>query len=151
MHRLLGYRSDGQFRHNASNPLALDLLLVDEASMLDLSMMARLLEAVAPSTRLIFLGDRDQLASVEAGNVLGDICADHFDYASAELLEYLKELAPQAVEHLSPTEHAVADGICLLRRSYRFDDKSSVGKVSRAINQGDWLTTQALLQEVFHL
>ena len=146
LHRLLGYRSDGRFRHNASNPLALDLLLVDEASMLDLSMMARLLEAVAPTTRLILLGDRDQLASVEAGNVLGDICADHFDYASAELVAYLRELEPLAAEQLKPTEHTVADGICLLRRSYRFDDKSSVGKVSRAINQGDWLSTEALLR-----
>ncbi len=146
LHRLLGYRSDGQFRHNARQPLALDLLLVDEASMLDLAMMARLLDAVAPSTRLILLGDRDQLASVEVGNVLGDICGNHFDFASAEMLDYLRALEPLATEQLEPTQHVVADGICLLRRSYRFDDTSSVGKVSRAINQGDWASTKALLR-----
>ncbi|MBN2887112.1 MAG: AAA family ATPase, partial [Chromatiaceae bacterium] len=75
LHRLLGVHPDRvQPRHHAGNPLHLDLLLLDEASMLDLPLAARLIEALPPACRLILLGDRDQLASVEAGMVLGDIC-----------------------------------------------------------------------------
>ena len=62
-------------RYHAGNPLHLDVLVVDEASMIDLPMMSRLIDALPPHGRVIFLGDRDQLASVEAGAVLGDICA----------------------------------------------------------------------------
>ena len=73
IHRLLGLRRGQAPRHHAGNPLLLDCLVVDEASMIDLPLMARLLGALPAQTRLILLGDRDQLASVEAGNVLGDI------------------------------------------------------------------------------
>jgi exodeoxyribonuclease V alpha subunit len=62
-------------RYHAGNPLHLDVLVVDEASMIDLPMMSRLIDALPAHGRVIFLGDRDQLASVEAGAVLGDICA----------------------------------------------------------------------------
>ena len=76
MHRLLGSRPDTRhFRHNAHNPLPLDLLVLDEASMLDLEMMASVFAALPPQAGLILLGDKDQLASVEAGAVLGDLCA----------------------------------------------------------------------------
>jgi exodeoxyribonuclease V alpha subunit len=75
IHRLLGaIPGSTSFRHNRTNPLPCDLLVVDEVSMVDLPLMARLLEALAPHSRLILLGDRDQLASVEAGAVLADIC-----------------------------------------------------------------------------
>jgi exodeoxyribonuclease V alpha subunit len=76
LHRLLGVRPDGSSRHHASNPIGADLVVVDEVSMVDLVLMRRLLEALGPSTRLVLLGDRDQLASVEAGSVLGDIVGD---------------------------------------------------------------------------
>ena len=77
LHRLLGSRPDTwHFRHHRDNPLALDVLVVDEASMIDLEMMASLLDALPPQARLILLGDKDQLASVEAGAVLGDLCRD---------------------------------------------------------------------------
>ena len=76
LHRLLGAQPGSQrLRHHAGNPLHLDVLVVDEASMIDLPMMSRLIEALPPHGRVIFLGDRDQLASVEAGAVRGDICA----------------------------------------------------------------------------
>src|SRR5699024_945750 len=75
LHRLLGAQADSRFfRHNAHNPLHLDVLIVDEASMVDLTLMASLVEALPPHSHLILLGDRDQLASVEAGSVLGDLC-----------------------------------------------------------------------------
>ena len=77
LHRLLGTRHDSrQFIHNRTNRLHVDLLVVDEASMIDLEMMDALLGALPSKARLILLGDKDQLASVEAGSVLGDICAN---------------------------------------------------------------------------
>jgi exodeoxyribonuclease V alpha subunit len=76
LHRLLGLRpGSAQARFHAGQPLPLDVLVVDEASMIDLAMMARLLEALPSQARLILLGDRDQLASVDAGAVLGDLCS----------------------------------------------------------------------------
>lgn len=73
LHRLVGIRPDGTSRHTAENPIAAQLVIVDEVSMVDLTMMRRLLEAVHPEARLVLLGDRDQLASVEAGCVLADL------------------------------------------------------------------------------
>jgi len=73
VHRLVGVRPDGTCRHHAGNPIPADVVVVDEVSMVDLANMRRLLEAVAPSARLVLLGDRDQLASVEAGCVLADL------------------------------------------------------------------------------
>jgi len=74
LHRLLGWRRDGSFRHGAALPLPYDVVVVDEASMIDLPMMAKLVDAVATQTRLILLGDPDQLPAVEAGDVLGALC-----------------------------------------------------------------------------
>ena len=73
LHRLLGVRPDGAVRHGHDNPLPADVVVVDEVSMVDLTLMRRLLEAVHPEARLVLLGDRDQLASVEAGCVLADM------------------------------------------------------------------------------
>jgi exodeoxyribonuclease V alpha subunit len=76
LHRLLGpINQSNYFRHDASKPLSYDLLVVDEASMVDLALMSKLLAALAPDARLILLGDQDQLASVESGAVLSDLCA----------------------------------------------------------------------------
>ena len=73
---MLGYLPDSaRFRHDADNPLPFDVIAVDEASMVDLALMAKLFQAIPASARVILLGDKDQLASVEAGAVLGDICA----------------------------------------------------------------------------
>lgn len=74
LHRLLGYqRHSSQFIHNRDTPLALDVVIIDEASMLDLPLFTKLLEAIKPSTKLILLGDKNQLASVEAGSIFGDL------------------------------------------------------------------------------
>jgi exodeoxyribonuclease V alpha subunit len=73
LHRLLGVRPDGSCRHDKNNPLAADVVIVDEVSMVDLTLMRRLVEAVRTDARLVLLGDRDQLASVEAGSVLADL------------------------------------------------------------------------------
>jgi exodeoxyribonuclease V alpha subunit len=75
LHRLLGVkRFSPFFRHNAANPLSYDVVVVDEASMVDLALMSKLVDALRPGSRLLLLGDKNQLASVESGTVLGDMC-----------------------------------------------------------------------------
>jgi exodeoxyribonuclease V alpha subunit len=139
LHRLLGSRPDSRrFVHHARNPLHVDLLIVDEASMIDLEMMASLLEALPSHARLVLLGDKDQLASVEAGSVLGDICAH------AEKPRYLPETIDWLRKHTGYdlADHA-GDGtkldqhIVVLRQSRRFGTHSGIGELARAVNAGD--------------
>lgn len=72
LHRLLGSGPGGRFRHHRDNPLPYDVVVIDEASMIDVAMAAHLLDAIAPQTRLVMLGDKDQLAAVEAGAVFAE-------------------------------------------------------------------------------
>ncbi|WP_147199625.1 exodeoxyribonuclease V subunit alpha [Pantoea sp. CCBC3-3-1] len=139
LHRLLGAVPGSQrMRYHAANPLHLDLLVVDEASMVDLPMMANLIAALPPHARVIFLGDRDQLASVEAGAVLGDICRCAEAGYSHERAEMLALLTGCVIEGLDDaTAPPVRDSICLLRKSYRFDASSGIGQLARAVNAGD--------------
>ncbi|ACS86781.1 exodeoxyribonuclease V subunit alpha [Musicola paradisiaca] len=147
LHRLLGAMPDSQqLRHHRDNPLHLDLLVVDEASMVDLPMMAHVMAALPAHARVIFLGDRDQLASVEAGAVLGDIC--HFTgqgYSPART-EQLQRLTGCALPPPSPKASSVADSICLLRKSYRFAASSGIGLLAQAVNQGD----ERRVKDVWH-
>jgi exodeoxyribonuclease V alpha subunit len=122
IHRLLGVRAGGNgFRHNRKNPLPCDLLVVDEASMVDLPLMAHLLEALHDQARVILLGDRDQLASVEAGAVLADICSGTDDTS---------DNAPSVIQ---------------LTKSYRFGGESGIGILSRLINAGEDSAAMELL------
>ena len=133
LHRLLGVTPGRQrTRHHEDNPLHLDVLVVDEASMIDLPMMARLISALPLHARVIFLGDRDQLASVEAGAVLGDICHyAHEAYTPARASE-LSTLTGCPVPHSSSnTASELRDALCLLRTSYRFDSAWPTGSGSQ--------------------
>ncbi len=111
LHRALGWQphSPTRFRHDRENPLPADIVVVDEASMVPLALMAKLMQAVRPSARLVLLGDRDQLASVEPGAVLGELCR---------------------AEALQPA-------VVRLRYSYRFAARAGIGALAHAINQGD--------------
>ncbi len=141
LHRLLGSRPDSrQFRHHAGNPLALELLVVDEASMVDLEMMASLLAALPPRARLILLGDKDQLASVEAGAVLGELCSrareGHYRPATRDWLEAVTG------EHIDPVllDEQGSDldqVVAMLRHSHRFSADSGIGQLAEAVNAGD--------------
>lgn len=139
LHRLLGAQPGSQrMRYHAGNPLHLDVLVVDEASMIDLPMMARLIDALPRHGRVIFLGDRDQLASVEAGAVLGDICAWVSSGYTPERAAQLSRLIGMTVpEGKGETAGALRDSLCLLRTSYRFGSDSGIGQLARAVNQGD--------------
>ncbi|MEL7981919.1 exodeoxyribonuclease V subunit alpha [Vreelandella titanicae] len=139
LHRLLGARADTRhFRHNAANPLALDVLVVDEASMVDIEMMTALLSALPASAKLVLLGDKDQLASVEAGAVLGDLCrradAAHYTPATAQwLAELTGHPLPEAL--IDPEGQPLDQAITMLRVSHRFTETSGTGQLAQAINQ----------------
>lgn len=155
VHRLLGYHPGrGSFRHDAANPLLLDVLVVDEASMLDLALATRLLEAVPPGARVILLGDKDQLAAVESGAVFSELCADpSLGDACRRELEAACGLPAGAIRPPAPRAATGADGsreadpadaghtglrdsVVWLQRSYRFDAGSGIGQLAAFINAG---------------
>ncbi|PRD14248.1 exodeoxyribonuclease V subunit alpha [Pantoea coffeiphila] len=139
LHRLLGALPGSQrMRYHAGNPLHLDVLVVDEASMVDLPMLANLIAALPPQARIIFLGDRDQLASVEAGAVLGDICrCAEFGYSPARAAELARLTGCEVTGNEEQAAPPVRDAICLLRKSYRFTESSGIGQLAMAVNAGD--------------
>ncbi|WP_373975158.1 exodeoxyribonuclease V subunit alpha [Chitinibacter sp. SCUT-21] len=142
LHRLLGFKPNTvQFRHHAGNPLALDVLVVDEASMIDLALMSKLLDALPAHARLVLLGDKDQLASVEAGAVMGDLCADVG--LSPAFAAQLSDLVGQTISpEFSPS--IMGDHVITLQKSYRFS--GVIGQLAKAINGEQSKKVFALLQ-----
>jgi len=145
LHRLLGSRGDSpKVRHDVANPLPLDVLVVDEASMVDLALMAKLVAALPPKARLILLGDKDQLAAVEAGAVFAELCEGRgFD---AQAAADLQRITGQSVPLESPRSQ-LGDAVVLLTHSHRFAGDSGIGELARRINDGDGKGVVALLQE----
>lgn len=141
--------SGTRFRYHAGNPLVTDVVLVDEASMVDLALMSRLLAAVPPQARFILLGDKDQLASVEAGAVLGDICntGARRSYSRA-LIDGLERLTGEhlPLDAAAPASTGIWDCIVQLTRSYRYRADSGIGALAHAINAGDAERALALLE-----
>ncbi|TAM60870.1 MAG: exodeoxyribonuclease V subunit alpha, partial [Rhodanobacter sp.] len=124
LHRLLGYRPmDNAFSRGPHNPLAEDIVVVDEASMVDLAMMRQLLEAMRPDALLILLGDPGQLASVDAGSVLADIVAsappNRLPPALADLLAPLLQQPPARVTDHATNHAALAGQVLTLTHSWR--------------------------------
>jgi exodeoxyribonuclease V alpha subunit len=150
IHRLLGANpGQGRFTHDANNQLAIDALIVDEASMLDLALATRLLEAVPATARIILLGDKDQLAAVEAGAVFAELSAD--PTLSDECRRDLADLCGYAPERIAPPAPAQAsplhDAAVWLTKNYRFPAASAIGKLARYINEGRAEEALALLRE----
>ncbi|MEK8088869.1 exodeoxyribonuclease V subunit alpha [Thermithiobacillus plumbiphilus] len=139
IHRLLkALPGQNGFRHHAGHPLPVDVLVLDEASMVDLPLMARLVDALPPQARLYMLGDQDQLASVEAGSVLADICGASAQRGySPELCGQLQALAGVALPATESVAGPLQDCIVHLRASHRFRQDSGIGALAQAINQGD--------------
>jgi exodeoxyribonuclease V alpha subunit len=141
LHSLLGARVDTrELRFNASNLLDVDILIVDEASMVHLEMMSALLQALPPGAKLILLGDKDQLASVEAGAVLGDLCRGAVDgNYSSETARYAKATASQVLSKeflsTSPNPTPLAQQTVMLRKSRRFG--GLIGQLALAVNSGN--------------
>ena len=142
IHRLLGSKpGTSNFRHNSGVPLPFDIVIIDEFSMTDLALASKLFDAVPVKSRLILLGDKDQLSSVEAGAVLGDICdtgeKHGFSQSFKDRLE--KILFAKNYEQISNSQskHTIADSIITLRKSYRFAGGSGIGELSKAIKEGE--------------
>ena len=138
LHRLLGtIPGSSRFRHHADNPIDADVLIVDEASMIDLPLMARLLAALREDAALVLLGDRNQLASVEAGNVLAAICqaagSGEVSPTRARLVEQVIGADIATGRQASP----FADQVVELRQSWRFDEHSGLGRLAQAVLAGN--------------
>ncbi|MCH8496521.1 MAG: exodeoxyribonuclease V subunit alpha [Balneolales bacterium] len=117
IHRLIRWNpAQGKSVYHAENPLPYDVVILDEASMVDVALMSRLARALRPETRLILLGDKDQLSSVEAGSVFADIASRG---------------APNVVR---------------LTKSWRFKEDSQIGRLAQVINDGDAGVSWSLLQ-----
>ncbi|MTW20560.1 exodeoxyribonuclease V subunit alpha [Allochromatium palmeri] len=140
LHRLLGPLPDSRhFRYRAGQPLPADIVVVDEASMIDVEMMSALLSALRPNARLIVLGDKDQLASVEAGAVLGDLCrrarAAHYSRETRAWLERVTG-AQMAEDLIDPNGRPLDQAITMLRHSYRFRAEGGIGALAELVNAG---------------
>jgi len=151
IHRLLGSIPESPyFRHNAQNRLPVDVVVVDEASMVDLALMSKLIQALPPQARMILLGDKDQLASVEAGAVLGDICdTGNVHSFSRGFRETVKKVTGYKIRTQlnGEAELGIQDCIVQLQKSFRFGSDSGIGAVSRAVNAGDDDLAVTLLRE----
>lgn len=143
IHRLLGYMRDSiYFQQNNNNPLHADVIIVDECSMIDIALFSKLLSAIGQHAKLILLGDKNQLASVEAGSVFGDLCTvvsaqNHF---TKEYIEFYKIFFPDFIfpntqndEIFSPLQNQLIE----LQESHRFAIDSEIGRLSSLILNGD--------------
>lgn len=151
IHRMLGRRWDApnRFVHDRTHPLPADVVVIDETSMVDLALLAKLVEAVPDAARLILLGDRDQLASVEAGSAMGDIGNTGRPIArSASFAARLARVTGQAVPG-TPVESAGGLGDCVVQlvHNYRFGPDSGIGRFADAVNRGEADEALALLRD----
>jgi exodeoxyribonuclease V alpha subunit len=137
VHRLLG-AFPGGFTHHAGRPLAIDALVVDEASMLDLALATKLLEAVPETARLILLGDKDQLAAVESGAVFAELSADPtLSVACTADLARLCELPAAAIVPGTPLQASpLRDSVVWLSRNFRFAADSGIALAAASVRDG---------------
>ena len=139
LHKLIGARP-GRVRpmHHAQSPLLYDVVIIDEASMIDLPMMARTFDALADDARIVLIGDKDQLHSVESGMVLGDICGAR---SCAELsrarCQLLAEVGINNLPAFSMPGGRIADHIIYLEKSHRVQDDGGISALAAAVNNGN--------------
>lgn len=154
IHRLLKpERRTSHFRHDRDNPLPFDVVIVDECSMIDVALFAKLLEAIGPATRLILLGDKDQLASVEAGSLFGDLCQvqENLNLFHPDRLALINRFISDPIRQIPPAResrddsHPLFQHLVELRHSHRFTGDTGIGKFSKAVISGDQATLQEFL------
>ncbi|HKS03813.1 MAG TPA: exodeoxyribonuclease V subunit alpha, partial [Chthoniobacterales bacterium] len=146
--RLLGAKGDSpHFRHNAKNPLTADVVIVDEASMIDLALLAKLFDAIRPDARIILVGDKDQLASVEAGSAFRDICTPGVELGiSVSLAEAFRKVTGEKLDGTSRDQAPIHSVVVELRRNYRFRPGEGIGELSSTVNRGDAVGAIAVLK-----
>ncbi len=149
LHRLLGSRSGSpEFQFNAEHPLPIDVLVIDEASMVDLALMVKTIEAVPPSARIILLGDKDQLSSIEVGVVLGELCTGETNVFSKTFSDVYHELTGETLASSADVTE-ISDSIVELRQNFRFEASSDLGTLSQIVKKGEsnaalkWLTSDS--------
>ena len=153
VHRLLGFnpRNRSRFRFGEENPLPFDVVIIDEASMVDFAMMTKLVSAVSEQARLVLLGDKHQLASIDAGSVLRDLCgpvnADQLQMSQSRARE-LAHLTNTPVGQFSadPQKAGLGDSIIQLNRNYRFTDDSGIGAFASACLRKDMAAASAVFE-----
>ncbi len=148
IHRLLGvnYLSP-HFKHNSDNLIDTDLIVIDEVSMVSQSMMTKLMEALPEKTRIIMLGDKEQLASVEEGAILADLCdAANVNRFSKNFIRKFKKLTAGRFSDLeeSKEKSVLSDCVVELQKSQRFDDEKGIGKLKKAIADVDTIGVDAV-------
>lgn len=147
LHRLLGITEhNDQGRYNAERPLPLDVLIIDEASMIDISLMAKLMRAMPAKARLILLGDSQQLASVESGAVLANLSESQQGTLTADFVAQFPALRLEENTHQNEAALLI-DSFVRLQHSYRFDKDSLIGQLADRVNAADAETTIQLLNE----
>ncbi len=139
LHRLLGYRpSQARFTYGRDRTLEADVVIIDEASMIDHALFTSLLAALHEDTRLILIGDPDQLPSVEAGFVFGDLCrAGESESKSAGFVSLLESLGAVHLPSVDPSPKPMQDAVVTLRKGYRFGAESGIGRLAYALRDGD--------------
>jgi exodeoxyribonuclease V alpha subunit len=149
IHRLLGsLKNSPYFRFNKGNPLPFNVVVIDEASMVDLPLMSKLVQAMPPEARLILLGDRDQLSSVEAGAVLGDICGIgapkpySTDFTSTLKAFTGHDLAGSDAESMP----GIQDSIVELKKNYRFEKDTGISRACNEVNAGNSQGAMSILR-----
>jgi len=153
IHRLLGTNHlSPYFKHHADNPLMADVLIIDESSMLDVALFAKLLAAIGPNTRLILLGDQNQLASVEAGSLFGDICSAVLSQneLGRSVLEKMTGILPEnLLKHINQCQEDtfLQSNLILLNFSYRFKSDQKIGQLSSETVHGNWEAVRDLLMD----
>jgi exodeoxyribonuclease V alpha subunit len=145
IHSLLGYKKESvNFKYNAETPLPYNWVVVDEASMIDVPMFSKLLASLGDKCRIILLGDKDQLASVEAGSLLGDLCQTlpSLNMFSSTTAQWMNQFITEPARNIQPEfigEHQqlLSSHIIELKYSHRFNSQGAIGKVSKAVIEGD--------------
>jgi exodeoxyribonuclease V alpha subunit len=142
IHRLLKYKKDSPyFKHNETDPINYDTVIIDESSMMDVALFAKLISAIKPTSRLILLGDKNQLASVEAGSIFGDLCDTQF--VANSIVKVRQEFINSFIDSnekqisinylVSNNAHPLLHHIIELKRSRRFKGNEGIGRLSKSI------------------
>lgn len=154
IHRLLGYQPDSiYFKHNSKNVLPYDIIIIDECSMIDIALFSKLLNAIDKHCKLILVGDKNQLASIEAGSIFGDICNSQSstNTFTPTYIESLKILYPSIEAILNRTgrntTNSINNYIVELTKSYRFNDQEGIGILSKAVIENDTVLLDNLINQ----
>ena len=168
LHKLLGAGDfQNNYKYNKNNPLALDLLIVDEASMISVDLMSALMSALSKDTKLILLGDKDQLTSVEAGSLLNELCSNvknDLQHYNLQTINELQEFFPREIiknfwfnnnnyankntnKNINTNINLLNQSIIKLQKSYRFNEQSGIGQLAKAVNENNFNSIENIFMQ----